>query len=415
MSFEFFVARRFLKSNKSKNTISSPIVKVSVSAIAIGVFIMLISISAAAGLQMKIKEKVSAFKGHYQLYHFDNANSDISITPMDASEIDWRRLQENVPSLERYYPVIQKAGIIRTEITFEGIIAKGVDSEYNFSAFEEFIGSGRIPNYQTDKPSKEVLISAQKAKLLKLRVGDSFNAYFLKENDPSGIPNTRKFEVAGIYNSGFDEFDELFVFVDQRHLQMINRWSDEEFGHYELFISDFDEIDTYTETIYNETPSTIDVATIKQSYYTVFEWIKLFDFNVVIIIIIMLLVGGINMITALLVLIIERTQSIGLLKALGATSSAIRKLFLIKALNLIVKGVLIGNAAFLSLYFAQKQWGFLKFPNPEQYYVEVIPLHLEWSHLLAVNAGVIISCILMLIIPTVAIANIVPSKVMKFN
>ncbi len=415
MSFEFFVARRFLKSNKSKNTISSPIVKVSVSAIAIGVFIMLISISAAAGLQLKIKEKVSAFKGHYQLYHFDNANSDISITPMDASEIDWRRLQENVPSLERYYPIIQKAGIIRTETTFEGIIAKGVHSEYDFSAFEEFIRSGQIPNFQTDKPSKEVLISAQKANLLNLRVGDSFNAYFLKENDPSGIPNTRKFEVAGIYNSGFDEFDELFVFIDQRHLQIINRWSDEQFGHYELFISDFDEIDTYTEMIYQETPSTIDVATIKESYYTIFEWIKLFDFNVVIIIIIMLLVGGINMITALLVLIIERTQSIGLLKALGATSSAIRKLFLIKALNLIVKGVLIGNTVFLALYFSQKQWGFLKFPNPEQYYVEVIPLHLELDQVLWVNLGVIASCILMLIIPSVAIANIVPSKVMKFN
>ena len=129
----------------------------------------------------------------------------------------------------------------------------------------------------------------------------------------------------------------------------------------------------------------------------------------------MLLVGGINMITALLVLIIERTQSIGLLKALGATSRAIRKLFLIKALNLIVKGVLIGNAAFLSLYFAQKQWGFLKFPNPEQYYVDVIPLHHGWSHLLAVNVGVIISCTITIIIPSVAISNIVPSRVMKFN
>ncbi|MEM8999983.1 MAG: FtsX-like permease family protein [Bacteroidota bacterium] len=413
MNLELFIAKRLITGKEHKISISAPIIKIAIAAIAIGVVMMLVAITTGVGLKYKIREKVAAFNGHIQIFNYDNNTSEVSVVPVSLQQ-DFYPEFKDVDGILHVQAVATKGGIIRTEDTFEGMLAKGVGKDYNWSFFEEYLVEGRLPDYSGEL-NDEVLVSSLKANLLQLRSGDDFFAVFLKDDDPSKVPNNRKFKIVGIYESGFEELDRDYVFVDIRHIQRMNKWKADEVGNFEVFLEDFDLIDQKSNEIYGKTQSTLDTQNIKNKYYKIFEWIGLFDFNIALIIGIMIVVGGINMITALLVLILERTQMIGILKALGSANWSIRKVFLYNAAYLIGIGLLWGNGIGMGLLLLQQNYRFLKFPNPEEYYIEYVPVHIDIGTVLLLNFGVMALCLLMLLVPSYAITKITPVRAIKFE
>ncbi|MBT8280668.1 MAG: FtsX-like permease family protein, partial [Muriicola sp.] len=408
MNLELFIAKRLIKGKQHKISISAPIIKIAIAAIALGILMMLIAVATGVGLKYKIREKIAAFNGHIQIYNYDNNNSEVSVIPVSLEQEFYPDF-DSVEGISHIQAVATKAGIIRTEDTFEGIIAKGVGEDYDWTAFEDFLISGNLPNYSSDL-NEEVLMSAVMASRLRLDVGDEFFTFFLKDEDPSRIPNQRKFRITGIYDSGFEEFDGTYILIDIRHIQRINQWDNNEVGNFEVFLTDFDAIDEKSAEIYGQTLSTLDTQTIQNKYYKIFEWIGLFDFNIGIIIGIMIIVGGINMITALLVLILERTPMIGVLKALGSSNWSIRKVFLYNAAYLILIGLFWGNLLGLGLIWLQDTFRYFQFPNPQEYYIDYIPVYIDLPMVILLNAGVLLLCMLMLLIPSHIITRISPVK-----
>lgn len=413
MNLEYFIAKRLIKGKEHKISISAPIIKIAIAAIALGVIMMLIAIATGVGLKHKIREKITAFNGHIQIYNYDNNASEVSVVPVSLEQEFYPEFK-NISGISHVQAVATKGGIIRLEDTFEGIIAKGIGTDFNGKIFKEYIIEGVVPNYNGDL-NNDALVSKIMANRLQLKIGDTFPAIFLKDDDPSKIPNQRKFKVAGIYDSGFEEFDGTYIFVDIRHIQRMNKWETNEIGNFEVFLDDFDTIKEKSNEIYGQTLSNLDTQNITDKYYKIFEWIGLFDFNIAIIIGIMILVGGINMITALLVLILERTQMIGVLKALGSSNWSIRKIFLYNAAYLIVVGLFWGNLIALVFLWAQEKYHLFKFPNPEEYYIEYIPVHLDFFSVFLLNIGVLLLCLLMLLLPSYIITKISPVKAIKYE
>jgi ABC-type transport system, involved in lipoprotein release, permease component len=413
LNLELFIAKRLITGKEHKISISAPIIKIAIAAIAIGVVMMLIAIATGVGLKNKIREKVSAFNGHIQISNYDNNTSEVSVLPVSIHQ-DFYPEFKNVTGVRHVQAVATKGGIIRTEDTFEGMLAKGVGQDYDWSAFKEYLVEGRLPDY-SGKLNDEVLISRMMANRLQLGVGDTFFSFFLKEGDVSQIPNNRKFLIVGIYDSGFEDFDATYVFVDIRHIQRMNKWEDDQIGNFEVFLDDFDQLEEKSNEIYGATVSSLDTQNIKTKYFRIFEWIGLFDFNIALIIGIMVIVGGINMITALLVLILERTQMIGILKALGSANWSIRKVFLYNAAYLIAIGLFWGNLIGLGVIFLQDKYRMFKFPNPEEYYIEYIPVHMDFPTIILLNIGVMILCLLMLLVPSYIITKITPVKAIQFE
>ncbi|MDO6818825.1 ABC transporter permease [Zobellia sp. 1_MG-2023] len=413
MNFEYFLAKRLIKGEAHKISISAPIIKIAIAAIALGVVMMLIAIATGVGLKHKIREKVAAFNGHIQISSYDNNASDVSVMPVSLEQ-DFYPEFKAVDGIAHVQAVASKAGIIRTETTFEGIIAKGVGSDYNWSAFQEYLVDGKLPEY-TGELNEEVLMSTLMANRLHLKTGDTFYAFFLKDGDVSKLPNQRKFKITGLYDSGFEEFDGLYLFTDIRHIQRMNKWGNDQVGNFEIFLNSFDDIDEKSREIYGKTLSTLDTQTIIDKYYKIFEWISLFDFNIILIIGIVIIVSGFNMITALLVLILERTQMIGILKALGSANWSIRKVFLYNASYLIGIGLVWGNVIGLGTIFIQDKFQVLKFPNPKEYYIDYVPVHIDFITVVALNIGVLVLCVIMLLVPSYIITKITPVKAIKFE
>lgn len=413
MNLELFIAKRLILGKEHKISISAPIIKIAIAAIALGIIMMLVAIATGVGLKNKIREKVAAFNGHIQIYNYDNNLSDVSVVPVSKQQ-DFYPEFKDVEQVSYVQAVATKGGIVRTEDTFEGIIAKGVGPDYNWAALEEYLVAGRLPDY-SGPLSTDALLSRMLASRLGLEIGDTFFTFFLKDDDPAKTPNQRKFELVGIYDSGFEDIDRLYIFTDLRHIQRINKWSEDQVGNFEVFLEDYKLIDEKNREIYGKTKSDLDTQTLREKYYQIFEWIDLFDFNIALIIGIMIIVGGINMITALLVLILERTPMIGILKALGAASWSIRKVFLYNAAYLIGIGLLWGNFLGLGIIWIQDRYRLFKFPNPQEYYMEYIPVHLNVMHVLLLNLGVFILCSLMLLIPSYIINKISPVRAIKFE
>ncbi|WP_281542509.1 ABC transporter permease [Maribacter aestuarii] len=413
MNLEYFIAKRLITGKEHKISISAPIIKIAIAAIAIGIVMMLIAIATGVGLKYKIREKVTAFNGHVQIYNYDNNNSEVSVAPVSKVQEFYPEFN-TVDGVVHVQAVATKAGIIRTAETFEGLLAKGVGSDFRWSELQEYIVAGELPDYSRELNS-DVIMSRLMANKLKFKVGDSFFTFFPREDDPNQIPNQRKFTIKGIYDSGFEEIDSRFMLIDIRHIQRMNKWTDDEVGNFEVFLEDFKDIDEKSEEIFGKTVSTLDTRTLKDKYYKIFEWINLFDFNIALIIGIMIIVGGINMITALLVLILERTPMIGILKALGTTNWSIRKVFLYNATYLVGIGLFWGNLIGLGVILVQEKFRLFKFPNPKEYYIEYIPVHIDFLTVLFLNIGVLVLCLLMLLIPSYIITKITPVKAIKFE
>ena len=411
LNFEYFIAKRIISSKSYKSSISAPIIKIGIAAIAIGITVMMIAIATGIGLQQKIRDKVVAFNGHVLITNYDSNNSEESITPISTKQEFYPEF-EAVEGIEHIQAVASKFGVIRTKTDFEGAYIKGVGADYNWKYFNEFLVEGKLPDY-TNKRNEDVLISQYLANRLELKVNETFQMVFPKE-DPEKLPNIITYTIVGIYNSGFQDFDANYIIGDIRHIQRINKWKKDQIGNFEVFINDYDELNEKGVEIYESTPSVLNTQTIANKYSSIFEWIKIFDTNIYGIIGIMILVAGINMITALLVLILERTQMIGILKALGSHNWSIRKLFIYNASYLILLGLFWGNILGLGLLFAQK---YLKlFPlDPSVYYVTEAPVYISAGYIIALNIGTLLLCLVMLLIPSYIITKISPVKAIRFD
>ena len=411
MNYEYFLAKRIIGNKSYKSSVSAPIIKIGIAAIAISTIVMLIAIATGIGLEHKIRDKAVAFNGHITISNFDSNASEGAQVPISKDQ-DFYPEFNSVEGVSHVQAVANKFGIIRTKTDFEGLFLKGVGTDYDWRYFKEFLIEGRLPKY-TQKYSNEVLISKHLADRLGFVIGDSFQMYFMK-SDPSQPPSIMKYAVVGIFNSGFEELDKTYVLGDINHVQRLNRWSKDQIGNFEVFISNYNDLERIGNEVYAQTPSTLDAMTVKQKYATIFEWIPIFTTNIYGIIGIMILVGAINMITALLVLILERTQMIGILKALGSSNWSIRKLFLYNASYLIACGLFWGNLIGIGVLLLQKQFEFLKL-DPSVYYVTVAPVYLDWTYVVLLNLMTFVLCLLMLLIPSFLISKIVPVKAIQFE
>ena len=411
MNYEYFLAKRIIGNKSYKSSVSAPIIKIGIAAIAISIIVMLIAIATGIGLERKIRDKAVAFNGHISISNFDSNESEGAQVPISINQ-DFYPEFTTVAGVSHIQAVANKFGIIRTNTDFEGLFLKGVGSDYDWRYFKDFLVEGRLPVY-TQKYSNEVLISTYLADRLGFVVGDSFQMYFMK-SDSSKAPSIMKYSIVGVFNSGFEELDKTYIIGDINHVQRLNRWSKDQIGNFEVFISNYNDLDRLGNEVYAQTPSTLNTLTVKQKYATIFEWIPIFTTNIYIILAIMIFVGAINMITALLVLILERTQMIGILKALGSSNVSIRKLFLYNASYLIFCGLFWGNLIGLGVLFLQKQFQFLTL-DPSVYYVTVAPVYLDWTYVVLLNVMTFVLCILMLLIPSFIISKISPIKAIKFN
>ena len=411
MNLEYFIAKRLITAKDYKSSISAPIIKIAISAIAIGIIMMMVSVATGIGLQKKIRDKVSAFNGQIIISNYDNNNSEVTTVPISKQQ-DFYPNFKSVPEVSHIQAVASKAGIIRTENAFEGIVFKGVGADYDWNNIKEYIVEGKLPDFAKTL-NEDVIISRFLADRLNLKIGDQFNTFFIKE-EQGKLPNSRRFKIVGIFNSGFQDFDATYIIGDIRHIQRINKWTESQVGAFEVFVKDFNEIKSTGNKIYEKTSSNLDTQTIVEKYSYIFDWLKLFDFNIVIILGVMILVATINMVVALLVLILERTQMIGILKSMGANNWSVRKIFLYNAFYLILRGLFWGNLIGISILLIQQQFGIIKL-NPENYYVNQAPVYLNWMYILLLNLLTVGVCFLVLLIPSYIITKISPVKAIRFD
>ncbi|SFN95235.1 lipoprotein-releasing system permease protein [Bizionia echini] len=411
MNFEYFIAKRIIDSKAYKSSVSAPIIKIGIAAIAIGIIVMMISIATGIGLQQKIRDKVVAFNGHLMISKFGDNNSQESDGALSLDQ-DFYPEFKSVKGVSHIQGVATKFGIIRTETDFEAVIVKGVGTDYKWDYFQEYLVKGKLPEY-TDAYSEDVLLSEYIANRLHVTVGDTIQTYFVN-NDYNKQPRIIPYKIVGIYNSGFQEFDKTYVISHIKHLQRINKWEKDQVGHFELFVDDYSQLDPVREQVYQNTPPEFNTVTVEKKFESIFEWITIFVKNIYGIIGIMILVAGFNMVTALLVLILERTQMIGILKALGSNNWTIRKIFLYNASYLIILGLFWGNLIGLGILLTQKY--FKIFPlDPNVYYVSEAPVYLSITYIAALNIGTFILCLLMLLIPSYIITKISPVKAIRFE
>ena len=372
---------------------------------------MIVSVATGIGLKQKIRDKIAAFSGHIIISNFDDNQSQVSTTPISTNQSFYPKFQ-SIEGILHIQAIASKAGIIRTENAFEGIIFKGVGKDYNWLNLKEYLIQGKLPDFSKEI-NPEILISHYLANRLNLKLGDSFNTFFMKQMG-NGLPNLRRFKIIGIYNSGFQEFDATYIIGDIRHIQKLNHWQKDQVGSFEVFINNFDQIEQKGEQIYKKIDSKLNTKTIVEKFPIIFQWLQMFDFNIFIILIIMIIVATINMAVALLVLILERTQMIGILKALGSNNKSIRKIFFYNAFYLILRGLFWGNLIGIGLLLIQQYTGIIQLP-PENYYVNTAPVYINWFYILILNFGTIAICLTVLLIPSYIITKISPVKAIRFD
>ncbi len=394
-------------SSKGTKSFTAHIRIIAILSIALGLSVMIISMAVVTGFQNEIRDKVIGFGSHIQITNLDY-NISFESRPI-GREQEFLHEAHKIRGVDHIQVFATKPGIIKTDEDIHGIILKGIGHDFNWDFFEQRLVEGRTIAVSDTVRSDEIIISAHIANRLRLQTGDHVFIYFIQ--DP---PRIRRLDIAGIYDTGLEELDKIFVLGDIRHIQQLNDWSSNQVGGFEVLVSDFGMISEITEKMLDIIPYTLDAKSIRDLYPQIFDWLSLLDMNVYVIIVLMIMVAGINMITTLLINILEKTSSIGILKAVGGSNILVRKIFLYHAGMLIWKGMLWGNIAGLAVCFIQDQFGVLTL-NPESYYVSQVPVNVQLSHILLLNAGTFAVSMAMLIIPTYIIARISPVKAMIFR
>ena len=368
---------------------------------------MLLAIAIVTGFKSQIRDKVIGFGSHIQILHYDTHNF-LEPNPIDKNQ-DFIPLLKEHPDIKHIQMYAIKPGIIKTGEDIEGVLLKGIGPDFDWSFFNEKIINGSSFNVTDSATTNDIIISKKIATKLKLSVGDNLLMYFIEQP-----PRVRKLKIAGIYQTGLEEFDKLYVISDIKHVQKLNNWDKNYISGMEIFIHDYDDLNTIAEGINEEIGYDLNAQTIREMNPQIFDWLDLQDINVKIILTLMILVAGINMIATLLILILEKTTTIGILKALGMRNFCIQKVFLFNAIYIVGKGLFWGNLIGLGLCFLQYKFNIVKL-DEANYYLSSVPIHLEWIHVVLLNAGTLVICVIMLLFPSYIISRITPVKAIRFS
>jgi lipoprotein-releasing system permease protein len=376
---------------------------------------MILSVAIITGFKKEIQNKLIGFGAHIQITNYDwNASDEPQPISKNQDFITALRHDKNIKHIQLY---ATKSGIVKTKTDNEGVLLKGVGEDYDWQFIEENLKSGTAFKVN-DTLARNVIISQNIANKLALKLNDKMVVYFLtkKMDDTSSqyVKRVKTFFVSGIYETGFEDIDNRLVLVDIKQIQALNFWDNDQIGGFEIMVNDYDNLDAIADELFYTVGQELTTKTIKETNATIFSWLELQDTNALIVIVLMVLVAGINMISALLVLILERTNMIGILKALGAKNKSVRKIFLYNAVYLISKGLFWGNIIGLSIAFIQYHFGLFKL-DQTTYYVSVIPININLFHVVLLNAGTLVCCLLMLILPSLIITRITPVKAIRFS
>lgn len=423
MSVEKFIANRITLSNKGKNNISKPIVKIGITGIALGISVMILTVAIVLGFKQEIITKITGITSHITISNMSMNNSN-EPDPIKLPADTLKMLKE-LPFIKHIQPTAIKNGIIKTKTENEGVLLKGVSSEFDFSFFKKYLSEGNLPVYTDTGVSRDIMVSKKLADKLSIKTGQKLLAYFLtskKVNDSTSNvrdyveleKRSRSFKVCGIFNTGFAEFDENLAIVDLKQIQKLNYWENNEAGSYELFLNDFNRLNSDVEKIQELLGYNYRIMPVNEAYENIFSWLEMVDVNGIIIISLMLMVAGVNMITALLILILERANMIGLVKSMGMSNVSVRKVFFYVSLRLLWRGLLIGNLIGITAVLLQYFFHLAKLDS-DTYYVEFIPVIFNAVYILLLNAGIILSCMLMMYLPTLILTRITPIKTLRFD
>ncbi len=408
MNLEYFIAKKI--SSKTSDTFSRPVIKISYVSIALGLALMIISVAIVIGFKRSISDKVIGFAAHIQIEGFSNNESMIE-KPLKKNDEFIARISKR-KDVKHIQFTAHKAGVLKTTDQIQGVILKGVGVNYDTAFMHSCMVEGRFPHITDEGITNEVIISSSLAQKMNLKLADPVRVWFIGEDDKNA--RGRKFTVSGIYNTSIEEFDNAYIIGDIKHVQRLNNWNENQVGKVEVMINDFNDLERVATSIYKIIPYNLNVITVKERYPQIYNWLGLLDMNVSVILTLLILVAAITMVSTLLIIIIERTNMVGVLKALGMRNRSVRKVFLYKASSIIIRGMIWGNVIGLLFYYVQEEFQLIKL-NPQNYYVDYVPVELSTVYVLALNAGTFVICFLMLIIPSYYITRILPSKALRFE
>ncbi|MFO8002347.1 MAG: FtsX-like permease family protein [Marinilabilia sp.] len=414
MKLERFIVNKISSGGISGKKLAGPVVKVAVAGIILGMVVMILSLATGLGFQKEIREKIIGFGSHIQVISYD-FNQSYQTNPIEEDSMLVEQMKE-VPGVRHVQRFATKPGLMKTDAEMQGLVLRGVGKEFDWTFFRTIIQEGDTIVMEEDRTSNGILISDDIARMLQLEVGDKAPMYFFEDQI-----RARNFTVEGIFDSHLPELDETFVLTDIRQVQRLNNWEENQISGYELLTNDFESIMATGSEVSNIVSGHISsegdmlrTRTIKQTQPQIFGWLDLLDMNIVVIIVLIVLVAGFNMITGLLILILERTNMIGILKALGTADWSLRKVFLALAARIALRGLFWGNLVGLSVCWLQSRFGFLKL-DPDNYFLDTVPIHLSLLHIVLLNAGAVLAIFLMMIGPSYLAARISPVKAIRFE
>ncbi|MCB0397866.1 MAG: ABC transporter permease [Flavobacteriales bacterium] len=408
MNTEVFIARRMLNSRSAGlERLSGPIVKIATLAVVLGLTVMIVAVAIVTGFQQEIRDKVIGFGAHIQINNYD-FNTSYEPTPIPA-HLDFVPELLKTNGINHVQSYATKAGIIKTSDEIMGVVLKGVGTDFDWTFFKSKLVSGHTPELSDSVRSNDIMISKYVAQTLQLDTGAKLNMFFIQ--DP---PRSRSFRVTGIYETGMEEFDKLYVFGDIAHIRKLNDWAEDRVAGFEVRIDDYDKLDEMGVEVNEIIGYKYLAQTVRELHPQLFDWLNLQDVNVIVILVLMAIVVIINMSTALLIMILERTQMIGILKALGAADWRIRKIFLYNAAYIIGRGMLWGNLIGIGLCLIQQKFGVIPL-DQASYYLTQVPINLEISHLIILNVSAFALSLVMMVLPSYLIAQITPVKALRFG
>lgn len=406
LNFSSFVASRL--TFQSKRTFSKLIVRIAIVGIMLGLGVMILSIAIVKGFKREIQDKVRGFAGDIQITKFDN-NFSYENSPFMIDTGFVRKVQAN-QLVKEIMPYATKPGIIKANGEIEGVVLKGVDKSYDWGIFKSTLVSGKVIDFADSAASQnQVMLSSRIANRLKLKVGDDLLMYFIQEP-----MRKRKLNIVGIYSVGVEDVDKTFVIGNLSVIQRLNGWTHREAGGFEIQINDFDNLAQVSEEVSTILPTYLRSYTINETYPAIFEWLSLLDVNTQVMLVLMIIVATINMISALLIMILERTAMIGMFKALGATNWSIQSVFLYNAAYLIGVGLLLGNTFGLGISWFQQKTHFFKL-DQASYYMTFVPIELTVFDVVILNVGTLAICLLVLLLPSMLVSRIQPVKAIRFK
>ncbi|HOA38921.1 MAG TPA: FtsX-like permease family protein [Flavihumibacter sp.] len=410
MNLPRFIATR-IAFNRQKS-FSRFIIRLAIAATTISVAAMILALSFTAGFQYTIANKIFQFWGHIRVQHFEPDRLNVSgETPINRSD-SVENLAHQIKGIDKIQAFATKNAILKTSESIEGILFKGYDKNFDTSRLTPFLKAGRWMNFPDSGYSNDIVVSAYTANQLSLKAGDDLLIYFIQ--DDGSAPRVRKLKVSGIYKTGIEEFDKLIAIGDIRLVQRLNDWPANYIGGYEVFLHDYKQIDSLNEKIFTDLPMMWNSRSIKEINPNIFDWLGLQDRTIIITIIILIIVAVLNLVTCLIILVLERTRMVGVLKALGAYNKDIRKIFLYHGAVITLAGIVLGNLLAFILIAIQKKWGVLKLPE-DMYYIDKAEVQIIPWHILAVNIGTFIICLLVLLIPSLIIKKVQPVKAISFS